>query len=306
MPYKDPEKQKEAQRRYEEKRRGKRHRGWVGVLYPDSSPADWADRLTNEGVPACVSPLHDRDVNADGTPKKPHRHVLMVWDGPVGYEVAKPVMDAIGAVMPPKNPKPGQVKPWAVSVRGSARYLCHTDNPEKAQYSPDEVRSFNGADYFELANCVGDDDAVFDEITDFIDEHGVTSFATFIRYCKQERPDWKRYAYHKGAALITRYIKSVCWETQNDLEERRRDLECWASELEERAREKAELEAGNWATNAVVEAMKERVNESRGPVCDWCGRPATGGSVGPEGAIHWCDVHQHLGHSLSEQMSDNV
>lgn len=252
MPYKDREKQREAQRRYEEKRKGQRHRGWVGVLYPDSAPDDWADRLTNEGVPACVSPLHDQDTNADGTPKKPHWHVLLVWDGPIAYETAKAVMDAIGAVMPPKNPKPGEVKPWAVTVRGSARYLCHTDNPDKARYAPEDVRCFNGADYFELVNCVGDEDAVFDEITDFIDEQGVTSFAAFVRYCKRERPDWKRYAYHKGAALITRYIKAVCWEQQDDLEQRRQELADWASELASMEREKAELEAGNGAM-AIVE-----------------------------------------------------
>lgn len=258
MPYKDPEKQREAQRRYDEKRKGQRHRGWVGVLYPDSAPDDWSRRLTNEGVPALVSPLHDRDVNADGTAKKAHRHVLLLWDGPIAYETAKAVMDAIGAVMPPRNPKPGEVKPWAVSVKGSARYLCHTDNPDKAQYSPEDVRAFNGADYFEVVNCAGDDDAVFDEITDYIDDNGVRSFAEFVRYCKRERPDWKRYAYHKGAALITRYIKSAYWEQLDDLEQRRQELADWAGELESEEREKAELEAGNGAM-AVIERMASRL-----------------------------------------------
>lgn len=208
------EAQKRADAKYEEKRKGAKHRGWLAVLYPESAAENWRDLLTAEGVPAYVSPLHDRDENADGTPKKPHHHIVLLWDGPTTYETARPIFDVLGAVMPPKNPKPGTTKPYAVTVRGALRYLCHLDNPDKAQYDPNGVQAFSAtlADYFDLISSAGDDDAVLDEITDFIDEHGVTSFAWFVRYCKQERPEWRRLVYHKYAALITRYIKSVAWE----------------------------------------------------------------------------------------------
>lgn len=253
MPYKDKGKQKEAQRKYDEKRKGTRHRGWLAILYLDSAVSGWHDVLTAEGVPAFISPLHDRDVNADGTPKKPHFHVLLLWDGVNTFEAAKAIFDAIGAVTPPKNPKPGEVKPWAVTVRGSARYLCHLDNPEKAQYDPQRVKTLNAtlADYLELISSAGDDDAVLDEITDYIDENGVVSFAAFVRYCKEERPEWKRLAYHRYAAFITRYIKSCAWERNNDLEIREKALAEYESDVIERAREKAEFEAGNVAMAAI-------------------------------------------------------
>lgn len=246
MPYKDKEKQREAQRKYEEKRKGTRHRGWLWVHYPESVDADWRDKLTNEGVPMFVSPLHDRDVNADGTKKKPHHHTVALWDSPTSYEVARPIADAIGAVMPPKNPKPGAPKPYAANVRSALRYLCHLDNPEKAQYDPEDVTCINCtlADYYELISSAGDDDLIIDAITDYIDEHNVTSFASFVRYCKQERPDWKRLAYHKYAAFITRYIKSVEWESRPD----RADYEAM--------RERAEFEAGNAALNAMENGLR--------------------------------------------------
>lgn len=217
MPYKDKEKQKEAQRKYEEKRKGTRHRGWVWVQYPDSVDRDFREKLVNEGVPTFISPLHDKDVNADGTKKKDHNHAVVLWDNPNTYENARAIADAIGAVMPPKNPKPGTPKPYAVNVRSALRYLCHLDNPEKAQYDPEKVTCINAtlADYYELINSAGDDDLVLDEITDYIDDNAVVSFAAFIRYCKQERPEWKRLAYHRYAALITRYIKSVAWEMEH-------------------------------------------------------------------------------------------
>ena len=217
MPYKDKEKQKEAQRKYEEKRKGTRHRGWVWVQYPDSVDRDFREKLVNEGVPTFISPLHDKDVNADGTKKKDHNHAVVLWDNPNTYENARAIADAIGAVMPPKNPKPGMPKPYAVNVRSALRYLCHLDNPEKSQYDPEQVTCINAtlADYYELINSAGDDDLVLDEITDYIDDNAVVSFAAFIRYCKQERPEWKRLAYHRYAALITRYIKAVAWEMEH-------------------------------------------------------------------------------------------
>lgn len=254
MPYKDKEKQKQAQREYEEKRKGTRHRGWIWVQYPESVNEGWRDMLTNEGVPIFISPLHDRDVNGDGTRKKPHNHALVLWDNPNTYENARAIADAIGAVMPPKNPKPGQVKPWAVNVRTAARYLCHLDNPEKAQYDPNDVLCINCtlSDYFEIINSAGDDDAVLDEITDYIDNSGVVSFAAFIRFCKQEKPEWKRLAYHKYAAFITRYIKSVAWENSPSNYDYREIYK----EAEEKAREKAEIEAGNAVMNMMAEAFR--------------------------------------------------
>ena len=40
-------------------------RSWTFVLYPESCPEDWQEKLL--GVPFLRSPLHDKDVNPDGT-----------------------------------------------------------------------------------------------------------------------------------------------------------------------------------------------------------------------------------------------
>ena len=45
MPIKDPEKKRAAQKRADEKRAG-RTRNFATVVYPESAPADWMDRLT--------------------------------------------------------------------------------------------------------------------------------------------------------------------------------------------------------------------------------------------------------------------
>ena len=51
-------------------------RNWAFVLYPESAPVDWRDLLQKTGLQCAVSPLHDRDLNPDGEPKKAHFHVL--------------------------------------------------------------------------------------------------------------------------------------------------------------------------------------------------------------------------------------
>ena len=97
------------------------------------------ERLDQCHVAALVSPLHDRDTNPSGEPKKPHYHVLLMFESPADYESkVAPIFAEIGAVG----------RETVNSARGYARYLCHLDNPEKAQYSPSEVRCMGGANLF--------------------------------------------------------------------------------------------------------------------------------------------------------------
>lgn len=45
MPYKDKEKQREAQRKWEKENRGagKRHKVWMFIFYPDTAEVGWRD-----------------------------------------------------------------------------------------------------------------------------------------------------------------------------------------------------------------------------------------------------------------------
>ena len=62
MPYKDKEKQREAQRKWEKENRGagKRHKVWMFIFYPDTAEVGWRDECDELGLPFLVSPLHDR------------------------------------------------------------------------------------------------------------------------------------------------------------------------------------------------------------------------------------------------------
>ena len=77
-----------------------RKRNWVFVLYPDSAPENWREQLRDMLVPGFISPLHDKDVNADGTPKKPHWHVILTFKGLKSYEQVKAITEKLNAPAP--------------------------------------------------------------------------------------------------------------------------------------------------------------------------------------------------------------
>ena len=99
-------------------------RNWAFVLYPESAPADWREQLQKTGLQCAISPLHDKDMNPDNTPKKPHYHVILTYSGPTSYNVVKALTDGFNQPIPQALEQ----------VRGYYRYLTHKDNPEKAQY----------------------------------------------------------------------------------------------------------------------------------------------------------------------------
>ena len=71
-----------------------RTRSWTFVLYPESAPADWRDKLDDYHIEWVESPLHDRDLNGDGTPKKPHIHVLLSFGSVKSYDCLLYTSDA--------------------------------------------------------------------------------------------------------------------------------------------------------------------------------------------------------------------
>lgn len=116
-------------------------RNWTFVLYPESAPKDWREQLKISGLMSAISPLHDKDVNPTGEPKKAHYHILLVYSGPTTYNAVAKFTASLNATIP---------QPLE-SVRGMYRYFSHKDNPEKYQYDEAEITTVNG---FNIADLV--------------------------------------------------------------------------------------------------------------------------------------------------------
>lgn len=175
-------------------------RNWAFVLYPESAPADWREQLQKTGLPCAISPLHDRDVNATGEPKKPHHHVMVFYQGPTSYNVVKRLTDGLN------QPIPQVVE----QVRGYYRYLTHMDNPEKAQYSPSGITTLNG---FDIGDYV---DMTKSEVTktlralmDYIRDNDLMEYADLMdmTMCEGIPPEWFDVA-ASHTLFFTGYLKS--------------------------------------------------------------------------------------------------
>lgn len=184
-----------------EKRIDTRTRNFATVVYPESAPEDWQEILAQQFVPAFISPLHDKDVNPTGEPKKPHWHVMLMFEGKKSMDQVQEIFSKIGGVGCEK----------VNSIRGYARYLCHLDNPEKVQYRQEDVRSLGGADYASTIGLATDKYKALGEMQDFCEEYDVVSFYLLCRYARLHRIDWYRILCDCGAVYMREYLKSRKW-----------------------------------------------------------------------------------------------
>lgn len=181
-----------------------RVRNWAFVVYPESAPDGWIEYMHGLMVPGWVSPLHDADTNADGEAKKPHHHVVLTFSGKKSFEQVKEITDSLNA------PRPEKCK----DVRAYARYLCHLDNPEKAQYSPGDVVSLGGADYMEKIKSAADTDTALSEMMDWCIDQGCTSFFALSNYARKNRSDWFRVLNSSRTVFMVAWLKSYAWEIE--------------------------------------------------------------------------------------------
>lgn len=159
-----------------------RARNWTFFVYPDSAPENWLQILTEMQVSGSVSPLHDKDVNGDGTVKKPHYHVLLCFDGKKSYEQIVSITEALSAPIPQR----------CRSVKGSVRYFTHMDNPEKAQYSRNDIKVFGGFDIEDAFKATQTERLeILLEIHEFILNNEVTEYRTLYDYsAKMQKERW--------------------------------------------------------------------------------------------------------------------
>ena len=193
-----------------------RVRNFTALLYPDSvnTPSDWLRILGELQIPMFVSPLHDKDIDINGKYKKPHHHIILMFEGKKTIEQAKEIFSIVGAVPPPEIPGVNSIK--VQSIRGAARYLCHLDNPDKALYDIDKVYSFGGADYSTIISLAQDKYKALTEMEEFCEKYNVISFFALARYASLHRQDWSRVLKDNGSIYMKEYLQSRKWSLDNE------------------------------------------------------------------------------------------
>ena len=143
-------------------------RNWAFVLYPESAPEDWFDRLKQSGLMGAISPLHDKDVNADGEPKKAHYHIILVYGNTTTFNNVKSLTDSLNQPIPQALEQ----------IRGYYRYLTHKDNPEKYQYSDSDIVTFGGFDISDFVEMTKSEVTKYiKEIHAFVRDNNITEYS---------------------------------------------------------------------------------------------------------------------------------
>lgn len=177
-----------------------RTRSWTFVLYPESAPENWRDILDEQHIQWIESPLHDKDINADGEVKKAHWHILLMYESVKTYEQVKEITDKLTATVPQK----------CNGAKGLVRYMAHMDNPEKFQYSTSEIIGHGGADVAELLKPTSADRYnLIREMMEFVKEQDITEMEDLLTHAMTERfDDWFPLLCDNSAYILGSLLKS--------------------------------------------------------------------------------------------------
>lgn len=198
-----------AQRFGKDKPQDERTRNWTILVYEDSAPENWREIIAGLHIPAFISPYHDRDVRADGEPKKPHWHVVLCFKGKKSIQQIQAISDQLSGV------KVIWEECAVGDLSGMVRYLVHFDDGDKAQYEVNDIVALGGADVLAHFANASDVDECVGEMMDWLNEQGITSFAALARYARQYRADWFRVLTSKRTVFLAQYCKSLQWEFSN-------------------------------------------------------------------------------------------
>lgn len=172
-------------------------RYWVALMYPENMVDNWEDNISNLlQVPFCYC-IHDRDVCSDGSVRKAHVHIMIVWGNTTTYKSAlncfKRLEKAGCSAIP--NDKIEVVQ----NVRFMYNYLIHdTDDSRKKckfLYPASSRISGNGFDIgaFEQLSII-DCERILDELEKILISKPYLNYGSFYRDIKSDPALDKEYS----------------------------------------------------------------------------------------------------------------
>lgn len=174
-------------------------RNWAFVLYPESAPENWKEQLQLTGLPCVISPIHDKDVNPDGTPKKAHHHIILVYGSPTTYNNVKTLTDRLNQPIPQPLDQ----------IRGYYRYLTHKDNPEKYQYDEKDIVSINGFDISDFVEISKSEVLeIKSKLQTLIRELNIIEYADLLDYIQDNGEKVEYDVASSNTIFFNTYIKS--------------------------------------------------------------------------------------------------
>lgn len=228
-----------------------RAKNYTLVVYPEDLSTEmqtndaWIDVFRDLGHKLVVSPYHDKDINADGSKKKPHYHILL--QGGRNWikfselkDLVKNDLEGKGVAVPQK----------CSNSDGLKRYMTHIDNPDKFQYSKDDIRCYNGAS-IDSAYSISEEGkklAIYD-IMAFVREHEeMSNYYQLMNYAMDLKAD--------GDSTWFDVLLSNSWTIERYISSRRNAVKDEEVELAKQA-EKAKRESELLRYDELMKAVRQ-------------------------------------------------
>src|SRR5699024_7052250 len=189
------------------------------LLYPESVPEGWQEKLVQIGQPMAISPLHDKDKKPDGTLKKQHWHVIYIASNPVtAGSVRKRIQRSLG------NQSVALVQIIATTVENTFLYFTHETQDaiakNKALYNAKDIKLLNNFDIDRyIVLDVEDKDDILNDICDLIDEQGLANIRELRRFVKTHGTEYNlpsmkilNSVLHSQTGLLRLYFNAVYQE----------------------------------------------------------------------------------------------
>lgn len=183
-------------------------RYWWAVCYPENMIENWRDQISDVIQLAGAYCVHDKDLlKDDDEQRKVHVHIMIAFHNTTTYKNALTTFQRLSSAGRICCNKCEQI----ISVKYAYNYLihdtdkCRTDG--KHLYDASERILFNNFDigaYEQLS--VEEQEEIFDEICDYIENNSITNFVDLDRvFRKRENKAYKHVL--KGH---TRYFVELC------------------------------------------------------------------------------------------------
>ena len=206
------------------------HKYWYYqcIMYLDSAPSDWMDKIKAWGVDCLISPYHDHDKLENGQDKKPHYHVIILGDTSRYYYWAINMFKEINGVFADpdrdEEDKDYQFRNETFyknniikSKRRAIRYLTHKDDADKHQYKDSDVTVIGGIDYYSEIAQTSDKYRALSEMQDWCEKNEVFSFRFLSNYAKREQMDWYQVLVDGGHNFMYRWLRSFEYDLREGI-----------------------------------------------------------------------------------------
>lgn len=205
-----------------------KNRQWCGVLFTENMRQGWRDDIDNLVQLPYAYCVHDKGLQLeDGSHRKEHVHLILVWPAPTTYKHAIEVFDQLSA----DGKRCFAALQPVYNARHMYDYLIHdTEDCRKKgkyQFLPEERIIGNLYDIGVYAQVsMAEKNDMFDKLTDLILVHSIENYADFVSLARlefSEEQDLARDVIRGYSGYFDRLIKGVYLRGAAEMQEKMRN-----------------------------------------------------------------------------------